>query len=423
MTEVNCAALRVGQTAVLEDLQQDVEDVRVSLLDLVEQQHRVRLAAHCLCELSTLVVTDVAGRRTDEPRDSVLLHVLRHVDADHRVVVAEQELGKGASKLGFTNTRWAEEDERAGWTLRILKPCPRTAHCLRDNFDSSVLADHALVEFLLHAHQLLSFGLGDLEDWDTGPHRDDVCDFLFADRWALCFLALLPGLLELLLLLCQLALFVAQASGGLELLVLDCCFLGSAGSFDFILELAVNGWCAHRLDPGARGCLVDQVDRLVWEEPLADVAIGKVSRRLEGFVSDLDLVVCLVTVTKATQNLNGLLCRGLVNFDLLEAALKCAVALEVLAVLVKRGRADGLQLATGECWLQNRSRVNCTLCRTGTDKVVDLVNEQDDVSALGDLLHHLLQALLKLTAVLGTCDECRQVERVDLLATQQLWDI
>jgi hypothetical protein len=39
------AALRVGEAPVVEDLQQRVEDVGVGLLDLVEQDDRVRLAA------------------------------------------------------------------------------------------------------------------------------------------------------------------------------------------------------------------------------------------------------------------------------------------------------------------------------------------------------------------------------------------
>src|SRR6476661_8334907 len=37
-----------------------------------------------------------------------------------------------------------------------------------------------------------------------------------------------------------------------------------------------------------------------------------------------------------------------------------------------------------------------------------------------DLLHHLLQALLELAAVLRAGDQRRQVERVDLLVAQQL---
>jgi hypothetical protein len=51
---------------------------------------------------------------------------------------------------------------------------------------------------------------------------------------------------------------------------------------------------------------------------------------------------------------------------------------------------------------------------------VDLVDEQDDVAALGDLLHHLLEALLELAAVLRARDEGGEVQRVDLLALEQL---
>ena len=53
---------------------------------------------------------------------------------------------------------------------------------------------------------------------------------------------------------------------------------------------------------------------------------------------------------------------------------------------------------------------------------MELVDEQDDVAPLGDLLHDLLQALLELTAVLRARDERRKVERVDLLALQELGD-
>jgi hypothetical protein len=62
VAEVDGPALGVGQPAVLKDLQQDVEDVRVGLLDLVQQQHAVGLAPHGLGQLAALVVSDVAGR-------------------------------------------------------------------------------------------------------------------------------------------------------------------------------------------------------------------------------------------------------------------------------------------------------------------------------------------------------------------------
>src|SRR5829696_3332062 len=64
--EVHGAALRVCELSVLQNLQHDVEDVRVGLLDLVEEDDRIRSTAHLFSELSALVVADVARRRTDE---------------------------------------------------------------------------------------------------------------------------------------------------------------------------------------------------------------------------------------------------------------------------------------------------------------------------------------------------------------------
>ena len=45
VAEVDRAAVAVGQPPVVEDLQQHVEDLRVRLLDLVEEDDRVRAAA------------------------------------------------------------------------------------------------------------------------------------------------------------------------------------------------------------------------------------------------------------------------------------------------------------------------------------------------------------------------------------------
>ena len=278
VAEVDRPALGVGEPPVLEDLEQDVEDVGVGLLDLVEQQHRVGLAAHGLGQLAALVVADVAGRRADEPRDRVLLHVLGHVDADHRVLVAEQELGQRPGELGLADPRGAEEDERAGGALRVLDPGARAADRLRDGLDRDVLADHPLVELLLHPDELLGLGLGELEDGDPGPHRDDVGDLLLADRGALAALAGVPLVLELALLVGQLALVVAQVGGLLELLRLDRRLLGAPRLLDLLLEVAVDRRLGHRLDPHPRRGLVDQVDRLVGQEAVGDVAVGELGR-------------------------------------------------------------------------------------------------------------------------------------------------
>ena len=167
VAEVDPAALRIGQVAVLQDLEEDVEDLRVRLLDLVEQDHAVALAAHRLGQLAALVEADVAGRRADEPRHVVALHELAHVDLDERVLAAEHELGERPRQLGLADPGGPHEDERADRPLRVLEPGPRAPDGAADRVDRLLLADDAAVEGVLHVEQPLLLLLADADDRDA----------------------------------------------------------------------------------------------------------------------------------------------------------------------------------------------------------------------------------------------------------------
>src|SRR5439155_11470555 len=123
---------------------------------------------------------------------------------------------------------------------------------------------------------------------------------------------------------------------------------------------------AHRLDAHARRGLVDQVDRLVGQMPVLDVAVAELRRGAQRLVGDLAAMVCLVAVAETAQDLHRVVDGRLLDADLLEAPLECGVALEVLAVLVERGRADRLQLATRERRLEDRRSVDRTFGRAGS---------------------------------------------------------
>ena len=152
--EVHRAALPVGQPAVVEHLQQHAEHVRVRLLDLVEQHHRVRPAAHELGELAALVVADVPRGRADQAGDGVLLLVLAHVDADHGPHVVEQEVGQRPGQLGLAHAGRPEEQERPDRPVRVGQPARDRRMAFDTAIDRLVLADDPLVEDLLHPQQL-----------------------------------------------------------------------------------------------------------------------------------------------------------------------------------------------------------------------------------------------------------------------------
>ena len=109
--EVHGAALAVGEAALVENLQEDVEDIGMRLLDFIEEEHGVRPPADLLGELSALFVADVAGRRADQPCHGVLLHILRHIDAQHGALVVEEEFGEGPRELRLADARRSEKDE------------------------------------------------------------------------------------------------------------------------------------------------------------------------------------------------------------------------------------------------------------------------------------------------------------------------
>ena len=136
------------------------------------------------------------------------------------------------------------------------------------------------------------------------------------------------------------------------------------------------------LDPEPARRLVDQVDRLVGEEAVADVAVGERRRRDEGVVGDPDAVVDLVLLLEPAQDRDGVRHARLAHQHRLEAALERRVLLDVLAVLVQRGGADHVQLAPRQRRLEHVARVHRALGRAGADDGVQLVDE-GDVAALG----------------------------------------
>ena len=104
----------------------------MGLFDLVKQDDAVGAPTDRLCQLAALVITDVAGRRANQARDGMLLHVLRHVEADHGLLVVEEKLRKRTGRFRFAHASGTEEDEAADGTLGITEARARTANRVGD---------------------------------------------------------------------------------------------------------------------------------------------------------------------------------------------------------------------------------------------------------------------------------------------------
>ena len=179
--EVHRVALTVRQTAVVEELEERVEDVGVGLLDLVEEDHRKGLPPHGLGQLAALLVADVARGRADEAGHRVLLHVLAHVDAHHVVLAVEERGREGAGELGLSDPGGPEEDERADRTLWVLEAGAGAEHGVGDGLDRLALADDTLVEDVGEPQELLALRFEEPGHGDARPVGHDLRHLLGVD--------------------------------------------------------------------------------------------------------------------------------------------------------------------------------------------------------------------------------------------------
>ena len=165
--------------------------------------------------------------------------------------------------------------------------------------------------------------------------------------------------------------------------------------------------------------LIDQIDGLVGQEAVGDVAIREVGSCHERAIGDMHTVEDLVLLLQTTQDRNGVLDGRFAHHNGLETTGERRVLLDVLAVFVERGRADRVQVATGERRLEDVAGVHGALGGTRAHDGVELIDEQDDL-ALGLLhfLEHGLQAVLELAAVLGAGDQRAHVELDEVAVAQ-----
>ena len=170
--EIHRTPLGIRQATVIQNLQQGVEDIRMSLLNLVEQYHAVRLAAYSLGQLTALVIPYISWRRTYQTGYAELLLILAHVDTRHHLLVVKQIVSQRTRQFGLAYTRSTQEYERAYRSLRVLKSCTAAAHGITHGTYSLVLTDYTLVQFSLQVQQFLTFGSLHLGNRNTRPARN-----------------------------------------------------------------------------------------------------------------------------------------------------------------------------------------------------------------------------------------------------------
>lgn len=151
--------------------------------------------------------------------------------------------------------------------------------------------------------------------------------------------------------------------------------------------------------------LVHEVDRLVGQVAVGEVAVGQFDGGEQGLVGVADLVMGFVAVLETPQDLDGVRRAGLGHHDRLEAAGERGVLLDVAAVLLQRAGPHDMEFAAREGGLEHIARVHrAALGATARpDDGVQFVDEDDQLARVGaDLVDEAGEPLLEVPAEAGT---------------------
>ena len=474
--EVHGAALPVGEPSVIQNLQQNVEHVVMRLFDFVEQDDAVRTAPNRFRELAAFIIPHISGGRADQARHGVLLLILRHIDADHGALVVEKVFGQGPGQLGFTDAGGSQENKAPDRPVRIFQAGTRAHHRLGHGHHGFVLPDHALMQDVFKLQELAHLPFQQLRNRYAGPTADHSRDVflvhLFFQQTGAglllgelgLFLGQLPlqtghgavlqlsgavqvvlalGLVDVDLHLLQLFAQPAQPLdafffglplglqgagtalqvGQFFLQLLQALFRGRVGlllqclALDFKLHAAPQNFVqfgGHGIDFGAQlgARFVHQIDGFVGEEAVGDVAIRENRGGHQGGILDAHPMVDFVAFAQPAQDGNGVLHRGLIHQDGLEAALEGGVFLDMPAVFVQRGGSDAMQLAARQHGFEEIAGVHGAFGLARAHHGVQLIDEEDDFAVGGlHLFQHGFETLLEFAAKFRAGDQGAHVER------------
>ena len=179
------------------------------------------------------------------------------------------------------------------------------------------------------------------------------------------------------------------------------------------MPLQLVNFDRHRADlNGQRSCrLVHQVDRLVWQKAIGDVAVRKSGRGYDGRVLDADVVVGLVALFETAQNGDGVFDSWLAHKDDLKTPLQRGIFLDVFAIFIERGRADGPQLTPRQRRLQHVGGVDGAFGRACPYQGVQFVDEEDDAAMrFLNILEHRFEPVFELSAIFRARQHGAEIE-------------
>ena len=176
VAEINGAALGIGEPAVIQHLQQQVEHIGMGLLHFIEKQHRIGPATHGLRELPPFLVTDVARRSTDQPGHGVPLHELAHVEANQRLLFIKQRPRQRLRQLGLADAGRPQEQEGTHRSTGILHAGPGPADGSSNGGHRLALTNHPFSEMGVEIQEFAPLARQQPLHGNPGPTGHQISD-------------------------------------------------------------------------------------------------------------------------------------------------------------------------------------------------------------------------------------------------------
>ena len=173
-------------------------------------------------------------------------------------------------------------------------------------------------------------------------------------------------------------------------------------------DLSVRAAGAPGTHPGSG--FIKQVNCLVRQVTVSQIATGKLHRGLYRFIRDGHAVMLLIAFPQPFHDADRLLRGWFIHHHALKTPLQRTILFNGFAVFRNGGRSHQLQLPACQLRLENIGGVHCAFRRPDPDNRMQLVDKQNNAARADYLVNRVFDPLLKIPAVFGTCHHGSQVQ-------------
>ena len=340
------------------------------------------MTTHPLGKLTTLFVSHIARRSTDEPTGVERLGIFTHIDTDKGIGGAKHKFCQLLGKISFSYAGRSEEHKGTDGVVGVFQSYAVALNGTHHLLNGFILSDDSALQFRTHTFEPNAFLLCHTLYGDASHHGYDVGHLLVGNHLTLAVTTALPLLVQFFQLFLKQQLLVTKVGSQLIILVLNSQLLllfDLSYLLFFLSNLRRDAGIAE-VDTGTH--LVHSVDGLVGHETVVDIAFCQFDTGCNGFIRITDMVVIFVAVLDVVQDLQRLFVGGGFYQYLLKTSFEGSVFLDAIAIFIECSGTDTLDCPTCQCGFHDVGRIHGTRCGTCSDDGMDFVNKDDDVFVL-----------------------------------------